>query len=202
PPRCRNAKKTTKPAPTTASASVRSGSHSSPTTGAAASASSIAAPSAPAVDNERSTRRRRADPKGPGKNVACTAKRLHVPLACSRAAAQPCLAPRPDEELRAPMAGLDAQAFWIAEPGRGEVRSERLRAPGPDEVLVRTLFSGISRGTEALVLRGGVPPSEHARMRAPFQEGDFPAPVKYGYSNVGIVEQGPDALRGRRVFCL
>ena len=100
------------------------------------------------------------------------------------------------------MAGLDAQAFWIAEPGRGEVRSERLRAPGPDEVLVRTLFSGISRGTEALVLRGGVPPSEHARMRAPFQEGDFPAPVKYGYSNVGIVEQGPDALRGRRVFCL
>jgi threonine dehydrogenase-like Zn-dependent dehydrogenase len=39
-------------------------------------------------------------------------------------------------------------------------------------------------------------------MRAPFQEGDFPGPVKYGYLNVGVVEQGPDALLGRTVFCL
>ena len=45
--------------------------------------------------------------------------------------------------------------------------------------------SGISRGTETLVFRGGVPADQHARMRAPFQEGDFPAPVKYGYLNVG-----------------
>jgi threonine dehydrogenase-like Zn-dependent dehydrogenase len=39
-------------------------------------------------------------------------------------------------------------------------------------------------------------------MRAPFQEGDFPAPVKYGYLNVGVVEEGPAELRGRTVFCL
>jgi threonine dehydrogenase-like Zn-dependent dehydrogenase len=39
-------------------------------------------------------------------------------------------------------------------------------------------------------------------MRAPFQEGDFPGPVKYGYLNVGVVEHGPAALRGRTVFCL
>ena len=39
-------------------------------------------------------------------------------------------------------------------------------------------------------------------MRAPFQEGDFPGPVKYGYLNVGVVERGPDELRGRTVFCL
>ena len=39
-------------------------------------------------------------------------------------------------------------------------------------------------------------------MRAPFQAGDFPAPVKYGYSNVGIVESGPSALVGHHVFCL
>jgi threonine dehydrogenase-like Zn-dependent dehydrogenase len=100
------------------------------------------------------------------------------------------------------MPDADAQAFWIAEPGRGELRSERLAAPGAGDVLVRALFSGVSRGTEALVLRGDVPPSEHARMRAPFQQGEFPAPVKYGYSNVGVVEQGPDELRGRNVFCL
>jgi threonine dehydrogenase-like Zn-dependent dehydrogenase len=52
------------------------------------------------------------------------------------------------------------------------------------------------------VFRGGVPPDQYATMRAPFQEGDFPGPVKYGYLNVGAVEHGPPALRGRTVFCL
>jgi threonine dehydrogenase-like Zn-dependent dehydrogenase len=74
--------------------------------------------------------------------------------------------------------------------------------PAPDEVLVRTLHSGVSRGTETLVFRGGVPVSQHDSMRAPYQEGDFPAPVKYGYLNVGVVEQGPAELTGRTVFCL
>ena len=77
-----------------------------------------------------------------------------------------------------------------------------LPAPGRDDVLVRTLRSGVSRGTETLVFRGGVPPDQYAAMRAPFQEGDFPGPVKYGYLNVGAVEQGPAELRGRTVFCL
>jgi threonine dehydrogenase-like Zn-dependent dehydrogenase len=95
-----------------------------------------------------------------------------------------------------------ARAFWVAEPGRGEIRTEQLPAPADGEALVRTLYSGVSRGTEALVFLGKVPRSEHARMRAPFQSGDFPAPVKYGYCNVGVVEQGPAALVGRHVFCL
>jgi threonine dehydrogenase-like Zn-dependent dehydrogenase len=96
----------------------------------------------------------------------------------------------------------EAQAFWLREPGCGEIRPVTLVEPGPDEVLVRTLRSALSRGTETLVFRGGVPPSQYATMRAPFQEGEFPAPVKYGYLNVGAVEQGPAELRGRTVFCL
>jgi threonine dehydrogenase-like Zn-dependent dehydrogenase len=52
------------------------------------------------------------------------------------------------------------------------------------------------------VFRGAVPPDQRTKMRAPFQEGDFPAPVKYGYLNVGSVEEGPPGLRGRTVFCL
>ncbi|HEY3438044.1 MAG TPA: dehydrogenase [Actinotalea sp.] len=96
----------------------------------------------------------------------------------------------------------DARAFWIGAPGAGEIRPAPLREPGPDEVLVRTLYSGVSRGTETLVFRGRVPVSQYDDMRAPFQEGDFPGPVKYGYLSVGVVEQGPDALRGRTVFCL
>ena len=96
----------------------------------------------------------------------------------------------------------EARAFWIAAPGRGEIRSETLAAPAADEVVVRALFSGVSRGTEALVFQGRVPVSEHERMRAPFQEGAFPAPVKYGYASVGAVERGPADLQQRRVFTL
>jgi threonine dehydrogenase-like Zn-dependent dehydrogenase len=95
-----------------------------------------------------------------------------------------------------------ARAFWVTAPGAGELRDTPVAVPGPDEVLVRTLYSAVSRGTEATVFRGGVPASQHALMRAPFQEGEFPAPVKYGYLNVGVVERGPDALAGRTVFCL
>jgi threonine dehydrogenase-like Zn-dependent dehydrogenase len=95
-----------------------------------------------------------------------------------------------------------AHAFWLSAPGRGEIRAVALPEPARGEVLVRTLRSGISRGTETLVFRGGVPPGQYASMRAPFQEGDFPGPVKYGYLNVGVVEQGPPELHGRTVFCL
>ena len=95
-----------------------------------------------------------------------------------------------------------AAAFWLREPGCGEIRPVRLPEPGPGDVVVRTLRSGISRGTETLVYRGGVPDDEAIRMRAPFQEGEFPGPVKYGYLNVGAVEEGPAELRGRTVFCL
>jgi threonine dehydrogenase-like Zn-dependent dehydrogenase len=98
--------------------------------------------------------------------------------------------------------GPDARAFWLREPGGGEIRPEPLREPGPDDVVVRTVRSGISRGTETLVVRGGVPSSQYAVMRAPFQDGDFPGPVKYGYLNVGVVEHGPQRLQGRTVFCL
>ncbi|MFE4022217.1 zinc-binding alcohol dehydrogenase [Streptomyces sp. NPDC059101] len=95
-----------------------------------------------------------------------------------------------------------AQSFWLSAPGRGEIRTVELPRPAAGEVLVRTLYSGVSRGTESLVFRGGVPESQYAVMRAPFQDGGFPAPVKYGYLNVGVVEEGPPALRGRTVFCL
>ena len=96
----------------------------------------------------------------------------------------------------------EALAFWLAEPGRGEIRPVPLPEPAAGEVLVRTVRSGISRGTESLVFAGRVPVSEHETMRAPFQAGAFPAPVKYGYLSVGVVERGPAGLEGRTVFCL
>ena len=95
-----------------------------------------------------------------------------------------------------------ALAFWIAAPGRGEIRRESPAAPTADGVVVRALYSGVSRGTESLVFHGRVPVEEYQRMRAPFQAGDFPAPVKFGYASVGVVEHGPTDLAGRTVFAL
>jgi NADPH:quinone reductase-like Zn-dependent oxidoreductase len=95
-----------------------------------------------------------------------------------------------------------ARALWYVAPGVADVRPVDL-APGDGEtVTVRTLFTALSRGTERLVFEGRVPEPEQARMRCPFQDGDFPFPVKYGYQAVGLVETGPAALIGRTVFVL
>ncbi len=97
---------------------------------------------------------------------------------------------------------LTANSYWVVARAVGELRSETLPEPKEGEILVRTHCSAVSRGTEALVFHGRVPESEYQRMRCPFQSGEFPWPVKYGYAAVGVVERGPAALEGQRVFCL
>lgn len=96
----------------------------------------------------------------------------------------------------------EAHAYWVTETGHGELRPEALQTPGEQEALVRTLYSGVSRGTERVVHEGRVPERVADRMHAPHQEGDFPGPVKYGYLNVGVVEQGPREWIGKTVFSL
>ena len=89
-----------------------------------------------------------------------------------------------------------ARALWCVGPGRAELRDAALG----EGVLVQTAWTGISRGTESLVLSGRVPQSEAQRMRAPAQEGDFDFPVKYGYCAVGTAFEG--SFAGRHVFAL
>jgi threonine dehydrogenase-like Zn-dependent dehydrogenase len=89
-----------------------------------------------------------------------------------------------------------ARAFWLLSAREAEIRPVALPRPGAGDVLVRTVRSAISRGTETAAFRGAAAPD------APFQDGRFPGPVKYGYLNVGVVEDGPPALAGRTVFCL
>ncbi|HEY6877078.1 MAG TPA: zinc-binding alcohol dehydrogenase [Polyangiales bacterium] len=103
----------------------------------------------------------------------------------------------PQRVAGADLPAMMARALWYTGPGRSELRSEPLDAPRDDQVLVQAHYSAISRGTERLVFHGCVPPSEYARMRAPFQAGAFPFPVKYGYASVGrVLGSGED------VFCL
>jgi NADPH:quinone reductase-like Zn-dependent oxidoreductase len=95
-----------------------------------------------------------------------------------------------------------ATALWYVTRGRAELRPSPLRPAEAQEAVVKTLWSGLSRGTERLVFEGRVSTTESERMRAPMQEGDFPYPVKYGYCAVGVVEEGPRELQGRAVFAL
>lgn len=95
-----------------------------------------------------------------------------------------------------------ARALWYEGPRLVALRDEALATPAAGEARVRTLYTAVSRGTERLVWAGRVPEEEYRRMRAPFQAGDFPFPVKYGYCAVGEVEAGPSEWLGRRVFCL
>lgn len=95
------------------------------------------------------------------------------------------------------------RALWYVDRGLAVLHEERLPDTiNSDHVVVRSLYSAISRGTERLVFLGAVPETEYARMRAPMQTGDFPFPVKYGYCTVGVVEIGPPELRGHVTFCL
>jgi NADPH:quinone reductase-like Zn-dependent oxidoreductase len=98
--------------------------------------------------------------------------------------------------------GRMARSLWYAGPGVVEMRAAPLPPLRAGEARVRTLFSGISRGTERLVLQGGVGRSEWERMCCPMQEGAFPFPVKYGYCAVGVVEDGTADILGTHVFCL
>jgi len=95
-----------------------------------------------------------------------------------------------------------AEALWYVGPIRAEIRLERLNPLAEGMVRVRALYGAISRGTEALIAAGKVPPSEYERMRGPSMGGTFPFPVKYGYATVGRIEAGPNALIGLTVFAL
>ena len=95
-----------------------------------------------------------------------------------------------------------ARALWFEARGVADLRQEPLREPAPQEARVATHWGAISRGTERLVFEGRVPATERQRMRAPFQQGDFPFPVKYGYCAAGVVEAGPAEWTGKEVFCL
>jgi len=97
---------------------------------------------------------------------------------------------------------MAARALWYVAPGEAAILPVTLPALGPGQARVKTLFSGLSRGTERLVFTGRIPPSEYETMRAPMQEGAFPYPVKYGYCAVGIIADGPKDWLGRHVFAL
>ena len=85
--------------------------------------------------------------------------------------------------------GETAHALWFVEPGRVEVREEKIEA-GPGEVVVRSELIGISHGTEMLFFTGTAPKELEADLTLPALGGKIGYPIKYGYINVGMTPNG------------
>jgi 2-desacetyl-2-hydroxyethyl bacteriochlorophyllide A dehydrogenase len=86
------------------------------------------------------------------------------------------------------------QSLYFTEPYRVSLREEPLSSPGPGQVLVKTLLSAISPGTELLIYRGQAPQNLPTDTSLAALPGALAFPLKYGYAAVGrVVELGPDA---------
>lgn len=99
---------------------------------------------------------------------------------------------------------MKRRALYFIAPANAELREEATDTPGAAEVLVETICSAISPGTEMLVYRGGAPENLPVDETIAALEGAFRFPLKFGYSAVGRVVslgQGVDpAWLGRLVF--
>lgn len=100
-----------------------------------------------------------------------------------------------------------ARQLWFTAAKTVELRECRLDEPGPDEILVRTIYSGISAGTEMLVYRGQLP--THMALDTNMESmknSSTSFPLQYGYASVGCVEAAGynvnQEMIGRNIFAL
>ena len=98
---------------------------------------------------------------------------------------------------------MKSQSLWLIKKNKPKILSKDIYYKKNDKtVLVKTLYSGISKGTENLVTSGKIHKSQFKIMRCPFQDGNFSFPIKYGYINIGEIIDGPVSLIGIKIFTL
>jgi 2-desacetyl-2-hydroxyethyl bacteriochlorophyllide A dehydrogenase len=95
-------------------------------------------------------------------------------------------------------------ALYFTAPYEVSVRQEVLPRPAAGQVLVQTLVSAISAGTELVIYRGQMPADIPKDETIPSLAGDFSFPLKYGYAAIGRVtavgEDVPREWQGKTVF--
>jgi 2-desacetyl-2-hydroxyethyl bacteriochlorophyllide A dehydrogenase len=84
---------------------------------------------------------------------------------------------------------VEGRALRFVAPRRVEIQRVEVRPPGPEELLIRTRWSGISGGTELLAYRGELDPDLEVDETLSSFGGTFRYPFAYGYSCVGEVER-------------
>lgn len=101
---------------------------------------------------------------------------------------------------------MKRRSLFFKGPGDLGISEESLPDPAPSEVLVKTLYSAISHGTEMLFYRGWFPEDLALDETIPALQQRQHYPLKYGYAAVGeITAVGKEVSRdfvGRAVFCL
>ena len=98
---------------------------------------------------------------------------------------------------------MKSQSLWLIKKNKPKILSKDIYYKTNDKtVLVKTLYSGVSKGTETLVTSGKVHKSQFEIMKCPFQDGSFSFPIKYGYINIGQIIDGPKSLIGKKIFTL
>ncbi|MFO7831243.1 MAG: zinc-binding dehydrogenase [Desulfuromonadaceae bacterium] len=102
---------------------------------------------------------------------------------------------------------IKTQQLWFTAPYALEFREVELPEPEPDEILVRTLCSGISAGTEMLAYRGQLPADQALDATIDTLDNQSTTyPFQYGYANVGRVEAAGDkvdsSMLGKNIFAL
>ena len=99
---------------------------------------------------------------------------------------------------------VNGQALWFTAPRHVELRPTTWPPPGPGQILVQSIVSAISAGTELLLYRGQAPAGLPADETLPALTGTLTFPLQYGYSTIGkVIALGsgvPASFLGRTVF--
>ena len=99
---------------------------------------------------------------------------------------------------------MERKSMYYLAPGVIEVRDEPIPAHGSNQVLVRTIFSAISSGTEMLLYRGQFPDNMALDDSISSLSGSAKYPLKYGYALVGEIVEAGDEIEhgwlGKKVF--
>lgn len=99
---------------------------------------------------------------------------------------------------------MNRLAVYFTGPRRSEVKEEPVPELRPGMVLIQSVYSAISPGTELMIYRGDAPEDLAADERISALSGDLRFPMKYGYATVGKVVSVGDGVdpswHGQRVF--
>jgi 2-desacetyl-2-hydroxyethyl bacteriochlorophyllide A dehydrogenase len=92
---------------------------------------------------------------------------------------------------------MKRQILYFTKPYEIEIQEKTLPPLNPGEMLVETLFSAISPGTELLIYRGHAPTEQATDANIPALDGSLAFPLQYRYAAVGTVIQARDDLSAK-----
>ena len=98
---------------------------------------------------------------------------------------------------------METYSLWLENKNKAIIKKKSLNYKiNSKTVLIKTLYSGISKGTEKLVASGKIDKDQFEIMKSHFQEGKFSYTIKYGYINVGEIIKGQKKYLNKKTFCL